>query len=139
MPLMTLGLTILVHLHIFANMNIRTKVKRATIPTIFRAFADPTRLRLLHLLRAGELCVCDLVNVLDLPQPAISQHLAYLRKAGLVTARRQGLWAYYQLASPQIELQQKLLDCLDCCRDAMPMLRKDAERLGRCGPSKCCE
>ena len=51
---------------------------------MFRAFSDRTRLRLLHLLRGGEGCVCDLVRVLGVPQPKVSRHLAYLRKAGLV-------------------------------------------------------
>ena len=133
------ALTIAIQIIIFAIMNIRTKAKRASLPNIFRALSDPTRLRILHLLRRGELCVCDLVNVLDLPQPTISQHLAYLRKADLVVARREGLWAHYQLASPQSDFHQKLLECLDCCREAMPKLVKDAERLARCGRSKCCD
>ena len=65
---------------------------------MFRAFSDPIRLRILNLLQAGELCVCDLVDVLRLPQPTISRHLSYLRRASLVTARRERSWNYYALA-----------------------------------------
>ena len=69
--------------------------------TFFRALADRTRLRLLHLIAGQEVCVCYLVEILGLPQPTISQHLAYLRKAGLVRARRQGKWMHYRLAEPR--------------------------------------
>ena len=69
-----------------------------TVDLLFRAFADRTRLRILHMLADGELCVCDIVGVLGVPQPKASRHLAYLRRAGLVTARKEGLWSYYRLA-----------------------------------------
>jgi ArsR family transcriptional regulator, arsenate/arsenite/antimonite-responsive transcriptional repressor len=59
---------------------------------LFKAFADPVRLRLLNLLAAGEVCVCHLHEALELPQSTVSRHLAYLRKRGLVVARREGLW-----------------------------------------------
>ena len=61
-----------------------TKTLTPPVDFMFRAFSDRTRLRILHLLRGGELCVCDLVEVLGVPQPKASRHLAYLRKAGLV-------------------------------------------------------
>ena len=70
------------------------------VDVMFRAFSDRTRLRILHLLRGGELCVCDLVDVLGVPQPKISRHLAYLRRAGSVVARKDGLWCHYRLARP---------------------------------------
>ena len=63
----------------------------------------------------GELCVCDIVAVLLVPQPKASRHLAYLRRAGLVTARKEGLWSYYQLAPARGTFHRKLLDCLACC------------------------
>jgi ArsR family transcriptional regulator, arsenate/arsenite/antimonite-responsive transcriptional repressor len=63
----------------------------------FKALGDPTRLRMLNLLRHGELCVCDLMAVLALPQSTASRHLAYLRNAGWLTARRQNKWMYYRL------------------------------------------
>ena len=67
---------------------------------VYAALADPTRLRILALLRDGEVCVCHLHASLDVPQPTASRHLAYLRKAGLVDARRAGIWMHYRL-TPQ--------------------------------------
>jgi ArsR family transcriptional regulator len=63
----------------------------------FKALSDETRLRILALLSSGEMCVCDLVAILDLPQSTVSRHLAYLRNAGWVEDRRQGVWMYYRL------------------------------------------
>lgn len=68
---------------------------------LFQALADRTRLRLLNLMSDGEVCVCFFVEVLDEPQPKISRHLAYLRSAGLATARRDGKWAHYAIAPPE--------------------------------------
>ena len=68
---------------------------------LFAALADRTRLRLLHLLNAGEVCVCYFVEVLGESQPKISRHLAYLRRVGLVHARRDGKWIHYSLARPE--------------------------------------
>lgn len=103
----------------------------------FRAFSDRTRLRVLHALRGGELCVCDIVDVLDVPQPKASRHLAYLRKAGLVLARRDEQWTYYRLAPARTKLHRHLLKCLACCFEEVPELAKDAKRLasrkGCCG------
>ena len=67
---------------------------------LFKALADPTRLRLIHLIGDGELCVRLFVEVLNVNQPKISRHLAYLRRAGLVSTRRQGKWIYYRLVEP---------------------------------------
>ncbi len=109
---------------------------------LFRAFADPTRLRILHLLTPGELCVCDLVDVLRAPQPKVSRHLAYLRRAGLVVARREGLWTHYQLVPARNSLHGKLLDCLTCCLGALPELAADAKKLRARRPDRiiasCC-
>ncbi len=89
------------------------------------------------------MCVCDLVGVLGVPQPKASRHLAYLRKAGLVLARREGLWSYYRLAPAGSVFQGKLLDCLACCFRDVPELAADAKRLRRkvdacCGGRKRC-
>jgi ArsR family transcriptional regulator len=65
--------------------------------TLFRALADVTRLRILGLLLAGEVCVCDIHETLKIPQPKASRHLAYLRRTGLVETRRDGLWIHYRL------------------------------------------
>lgn len=103
----------------------------ASPDTLFRAFADRTRLRILRLLTEGELCVCDLMSVLGSPQPFVSRHLGYLRRAGLVTDRRQGLWRYYSLVKPARGLQSRLIDCAAGCVDEIDALKKDRERLRR--------
>jgi DNA-binding transcriptional ArsR family regulator len=77
------------------------------INSMFRAFSDQTRLRILRLLQGGECCVGDLVTVLELPQPSVSRHLAYLREAGLVSDRRQGLWVYYSLTPAEGDVPPK--------------------------------
>ncbi len=70
------------------------------IDTLFKALADQTRLRLIHLIGDEEVCVCSCVETLKVNQPKISRHLAYLRRAGLVTARRDGRWSHYRLVKP---------------------------------------
>jgi ArsR family transcriptional regulator len=105
---------------------------------ILKAAAEPTRLRLLNLLRSGDICVCDLQTILDLPQHAVSRHLAVLRHAGLVTDRRHGQRVLYSLADPA-SLPAKALWQLvaDCClvdetlRDDEHHLRQTLER-GEC-------
>jgi ArsR family transcriptional regulator, arsenate/arsenite/antimonite-responsive transcriptional repressor len=94
----------------------------------FAAFSDPTRLRILHLLRDCEVCVGDLVTILEMPQSTISRHLAYLRRSALVAARKSGLWIYYSLAPATTEFHRKLLDCLGACFLDVPELKKDAAR-----------
>ena len=109
------------------------------VPTLFRALADRTRLRILHLLRNGELCVCDLMGVLRVPQAKTSRHLGYLRRAGLVTAREDGLWSYYSLAPATETLHRKLLECLAACASEIPEIdadRRRAEKLKK--GSGCC-
>lgn len=114
-------------------------VPTTRVDKMFRAFSDRTRLRILHLLRAnGELCVCTLQEVIGAPQPTISRHLAYLRKSGLVKARKEGLWQYYTLAPATAGFHRKLLDCLTCCFHDVPELAKDAERLRQGKPSPAC-
>ena len=68
------------------------------IPEIFRALGDPARLKIVCMLaEAGELCVCKIVEEMDMGQPAVSHHLARLRYAGLIRARKQGQWVHYSL------------------------------------------
>lgn len=97
----------------------------------FRAFSDRTRLRILHLLQAGELCVNDLVEIIDVPQPTASRHLAYLRRAELVVTRRDGQWTYYALAPARSPFQKQLLECLAKCFDEVPEIQKDAARASK--------
>ncbi|MEO8036736.1 MAG: metalloregulator ArsR/SmtB family transcription factor [Acidobacteriota bacterium] len=99
----------------------------------FAAFSDPTRLRILHLLRDGELCVGDLVATLGLPQSTTSRHLAYLRRSSLVETRKSGLWTYYSLAPAKSDFHRKLLDCLTdrlLRRRTGPQERRDAREEG---------
>jgi ArsR family transcriptional regulator len=106
---------------------------------VFRAFSDRTRLRILHLLLQGELCVGDLVSILKTPQPTASRHLAYLRKARLVTTRSRGAWTFYALAPASTPFHRKLLDCLAQCfseLDEIPADRSNAKKLKRSGG--CC-
>jgi ArsR family transcriptional regulator len=92
---------------------------------LFRAFSDRTRLRILHLLIGGELCVGDLVGILRVPQPTASRHLAYLRRAGLVVPRKKGLWNFYRLAPARTLFHRNLLRCLQNCYHDVPELKTD--------------
>jgi|SRR5271156_6646130 len=109
---------------------------KTPVDRMFRAFSDRTRLRILNLLRSGELCVCDIVSALQSSQPLVSRHLAYLRRAGLVYARKEGLWIHYRLAPATSEFHNSLLNCLQCCFSAVPELAKDAKRLKISGCSE---
>lgn len=98
---------------------------------LFSALADRTRLRLLNLMRRGEVCVCYFVAILDETQPKISRHLAYLRRAGVVQARRDGKWIHYSLARPAdpsaAAVLEATLDALERDRE-MQQDRKSLER-----------
>ncbi len=104
-----------------------------SVDLVFRALADPTRLRILQLLNSGELCVCDIVAHLGVPQPKASRHLAYLRRAGLVLARKEGLWSYYRLAPVRTAFEKQLRECLVACFRELPPL-SDPPKSGR----RCC-
>jgi len=84
----------------------------SSVENVFRALADATRVRILHLLREGALCVGDLVSVLGVPQPTASRHLAYLRRSGLVLDERRGQWSFYKLAPARSNFHAKVLDAL---------------------------
>lgn len=79
---------------------------------MMQALGDPTRLRLVNLLRGGEICVCYFVEILGEPQPKISRHLAYLRRAGIVRARREGKWIHYSLVEPSSPALAAVLDAV---------------------------
>ena len=82
--------------------------KDFNLELLFKALADPTRLRLIKLLGDNEVCVCDCVATLKTNQPKISRHLAYLKRAGLVTARREGKWSHYRLVEPSDPCASKI-------------------------------
>lgn len=103
---------------------------------IYRCLCDATRLRILHLLKQGPLCVCHFQEILQLPQVAVSKHLACLRRTGLVEARRHEQWMIYSLAStPSRELDLQL-SCLQDCVQTEPVFRADLRRLKALG-TKC--
>ena len=115
---------------------------------MFKAFADRTRLRILHLLRQREMCVGDLVKILRcwlilalvaLRQPKASRHLTYLKRSGFVVSRQEGLWRYYALAPMHGTLHASLLKCLDNCFTEVSEIKADERRasaLVKSGP--CC-
>src|SRR6202789_1782474 len=104
----------------------------------FQALGDNTRLRLLNLIGEQEVCVCYFVEILGGPQPKISRHLAYLRRAGIVEARREGKWMHYRIVMPQhIGAAQVLRQTLDWLKEEKAM-QADRARLMKacCSPSK---
>jgi len=120
----------------FDSMTMRKN--RSSADLIFRAIADRTRLRILHLLLGGEMCVCDLVDILKVPQPTASRHLAHLRRAGLVAAQKRRLWMYYSLVPAKTAFHKRLMGCLAACREETPELRRDKARLAKWKPSGRC-
>ena len=96
---------------------------------MLKAMADPVRLRLLNLLADQEVCVCHLHDALNLPQPTVSRHLAYLRKTGLVVGRKDGLWVHYRMAEPTTDLHRMLVDEVVPCLADLASLKADRARL----------
>jgi ArsR family transcriptional regulator, arsenate/arsenite/antimonite-responsive transcriptional repressor len=113
--------------------------KRAfNIERFFQALGDNTRLRLLNLMGDQELCVCYFVEILGHPQPKISRHLAYLRSAGIVSARREGKWMHYRIVMPpHVGAAQVLRQTLDWLKEDRAM-QADRARLSKacCSPAK---
>ena len=97
--------------------------------TLFLALADKTRLRLLNLMREDEICVCFFTEVLGESQPKISRHLAYLRNAGLVSARRDGKWMHYQIVIPENPSTAGILQETLSALQATDRMRDDYENL----------
>src|SRR5690348_15047428 len=92
-----------------------TVVDVSALDELFKGFADPTRIRILNVLAAGELCVCDIHEILELPQPLVSRHLARLRNAGLVEVERDSQFAHYRLAAPDNTVHRNLVNCVRTC------------------------
>jgi ArsR family transcriptional regulator len=129
-------------------MTLLKDARLATLEEAFKAFADPTRLRILGLLTGGEICVCNIHDCLGIPQPTASRHLAYLRKKGLVLTRKEGLWVHYTLAPLDDAVMRVLMSAVTHCLGHCDAVAKDRERLeaqtGCCTPStarsnlECC-
>ena len=95
----------------------------------FKALSEETRLRIMMLLTHGELCVCDLMSVLDEPQSKVSRHLAYLKHSGLTNSRRVGVWMHYSLKEPVDDVHRAQLDFLKKQLSDLPQFRMDKEIL----------
>jgi ArsR family transcriptional regulator len=104
--------------------------------TLFKALADTTRLRILGLLLAGEVCVCDIHESLKIPQPKASRHLAYLRRAGLVATRREGLWVHYSLGTLGDPVLAAIGDAVRHALTHADAVHRDGDRLQR--RTGCC-
>jgi ArsR family transcriptional regulator len=107
-----------------------------SIDRVFKALADPTRVRILGLLASGEICVCDIHESLRLSQPLVSRHLAYLRRAGLVETRKEGLWVHYRLAPVSDDVTRTLLDAVYHCVGHLAAVAQDGKRLEK--KTGCC-
>lgn len=95
----------------------------------FRALADRTRLRLLNLMDSDEVCVCFFVEILQVNQPKVSRHLAYLRKAGIVDARREGTWMHYRIVEPSHDDAARVLNDVRSWLARDPQMQKDRKKL----------
>jgi ArsR family transcriptional regulator len=118
----------------FAILELMPDRKQPALDHLFRALSDPTRLRLINLIGGQELCVCYFVQVIDVPQPKISRHLAYLRKAGIVAARREGKWMHYRLETPSDPHATAILKTTLASFRYNKEMQQDLERLKRA----CC-
>jgi ArsR family transcriptional regulator len=108
---------------------------KVSLDVLFRALADPTRLRLLNLIGNREICVCYFVEILGMSQPKVSRHLAYLRRAGVVASRREGKWMHYRLAAPKDEAVAGVLRETLKHLAAKAEMQRDIAKLG----SACCK
>jgi ArsR family transcriptional regulator len=107
---------------------------KKSLDVVFRALADPTRLRLLNLIGNREICVCYFVEILGMSQPKISRHLAYLRRAGVVASRRDRKWMHYRLTVPRDEAVAGVLRETLKHLARRPEMQRDIAKLG----SACC-
>ncbi len=111
-------------------------MKPEMMEVVLKALADRTRLRILGLLATGEVCVCHLHESLKLPQPTVSRHLAYLRRAGLVSARKDGLWAHYRLDAPSERALRTLVETVTHLTTHLSTAAQDRKRLEKA--TGCC-
>ena len=126
----------------FPNISVKAYIflmsrttKPADMVQLFAALADPTRLRLLNLMNGREVCVCYFVEILKQGQPKISRHLAYLRRAGIVEARRDGKWMHYRIEPPTDPSAASILNVTLKSFESDRNMQTDLARLGKA----CCE
>ena len=111
------------------------RAKPVDLVRLFAALANPTRLRLLNLMKGREVCVCYFVEILKQGQPKISRHLAYLRRAGIVEARREGRWMHYRIERPVDTRAASILEAALKSFESDRQMQADLARLGQA----CCE
>jgi ArsR family transcriptional regulator len=97
----------------------------------YKALADRTRLRILALLGRNEVCVCHIHDSLGLPQPTVSRHLAYLRRSGLVTVRRDGVWMHYRVSARLDPAVQQVIDATVDALEGVPTTTHDRKHFER--------
>ena len=115
-----------------------------SLEELFKALGDRTRLRILALLAAGEVCVCNIHESLNLPQPTVSRHLASLRRSGLVETRREGVWMHYRLSPPAGRLAASIVDAALHAVGHAPSVGSDRKKLAKVAgldvkAAACCE
>ncbi len=109
------------------------------LTAVFQSLEEDTRLRILALLmEAGELCVCDLIAILKMPQSTVSRHLSHLKNAGWLQDRREGVWIYYSLVKQPGPLQQSLLPTIRYFLQQQEIVKKDAESLNKLHEGSSC-
>ena len=111
-------------------------MKKFDLEKFFLALADRNRLRLLNLMGDDEICVCFFVEILQMPQPKVSRHLAYLRRAGIVDARREGKWIHYRMTFPKDEHAMRVLTEVRTWSSNDQEMQRDRQRLFKvcCAP-----
>ncbi len=105
----------------------------------FRALSEEIRLRIVMLLTHGELCVCDIMDVLDEPQSKVSRHLSYLKHSGLITGKRVGVWMHYMLSEPRDETLDAQIEFMRERLSHLPAFRDDIAKMERLKERKRCE
>lgn len=106
---------------------------------IFKALADETRLRILKLLQEGEVCVCELMEVLGMPQSTVSRHMSVLRRAGLVQGRREGKWVHYRLEPSFNPHAPKVIGLIKELLEDDPIVKGDREALRKVKERGLCD
>jgi ArsR family transcriptional regulator len=125
----------LANISVKAYTSVMGRASKSDLVTLFAALADPTRLRLLNMMDGREVCVCYFVEILKQGQPKISRHLAYLRRAGIVEARRDGKWMHYRIERPDDPKAASILDATLQSFKADKDMQADLTRLDKA----CCE
>ena len=117
------------YISVYADLIIKELEDMEQLVQFFKALSEEMRLRIMMLLTQGELCVCDLMFVLDEPQSKVSRHLAYLKHSGLTNSKRAGVWMHYCLKEPADDVHRAQLDFLKEQLSHLPQFRMDREKL----------